>query len=68
MIGRNEPDTTYGIPDKQQEKPVCICCCCAGEIYNGETILVTQSGEVFCSPDCVADELTVMKVAGERDE
>lgn len=33
MIGWDEPDTTYGIPDPQQAKPVCWCERCGAEIY-----------------------------------
>ena len=34
MVGWNEPDTTYGIRDPQQVKPVCWCEECWREIYS----------------------------------
>lgn len=52
---------TYGIPDRQQAPPLCLCAHCGGEIYPGEAAFTDtpaapdSKGAVTLHTDCLLD-------------
>lgn len=60
MIGWNEPPT-YGIPDPQDQPPLCRCSHCGSEIYPADEVYTDapdapgSSGSVTIHKDCLME-------------